>query len=149
MDSEIYEDAKDWEEIAEKKYEKVLSQKEGEVCELLGKVKQLEDVHSKREQIEKLNAQLQRLGQRYDELLCDNQRLRRSFEDVDKKLRSERRKILDEKMEKERHDKFVVELRERVQIEEMERDRVRCELKRKREREREYLEFQEFKKHRK
>ena len=65
------------------------------------------------------------------------------------KIRLEQRKIIEDKTEKEKHEKFVLELRERVKIEELERYRVRRDLQKRREEEREYLEFQKFKKRRK
>ena len=53
----------------------------------------------------------------------------------------------EDKTEKEKHEKFILELREKVKIEEMERDRVRCHLQKRRAEEN--FEFQKFKKHRK
>ena len=153
MDSEVFADAKDWEEIVkkkfEKKFERVSSEKEREICTQAQKIKKLEEVQLKQNEIERLSKALQRADQRNGELHTDTRQLRKSLEDAEMKIRLERRKMSEDKTEKEKHEKFILELREKVKIEEMERDRVRRHLQKRRAEEREYFEFQKFKKRRK
>ena len=147
MDLDIFEDAKDWEEIARKEVEKLRIEKDKEIGKQLKKIKELqEDVYSKKKEIEKLREQLRRLGRRNEELYRDNRQLKRGLDDAEDKFL---RKKVEERVEKEKREKFVLELRERVTIEETERERVRRELKRRREDEKEYIQFQEFKKRKK
>lgn len=138
MDSEIFEDAKDWEEIAQKS---LINSEDKETV----KENKAAYVHGQKNEIKNLHEQVKRLEQRNQELHCDNRYLKRCLDDAEAKFRYERKRYQD----KEKHDKFVFEVRERIKIEETERERVRCELKKRREDEKEYLEFQEFKRRKK
>ena len=114
MDSEVFSDAKDWEEIVkkfEKKFERVSSEKEREICTQAQKIKKLEEVQLKQNEIERLSKALQRADQRNGELHTDTRQLRKSLEDAEMKIRLERRKMSKDKTEKEKHEKFILELR--------------------------------------
>ena len=104
-----------------KKFERVSSEKEREICTQTQKIKL--EVQLKQNEIERLNKALQRADQRNGELHTDTRQLRKSLEDAEMKIRLERRKMSEDKTEKEKHEKFILELREKVKIEEMERDR--------------------------
>ena len=81
MDSEIFEDAKDWEEIAQKKFDKLNSEKDKETDRQLKKINQLEeDVHGQKNEIKDLHEQVRRLEQRNQELHCDNRYLKRCLD---------------------------------------------------------------------
>ena len=154
IESELFQDAQDWEEMVKKKLEKLSCEKDREIRGQWQKIKHLEEeVCSKQKEIEGLIDQLKRAEERFGEISIDNRQLRKRLEDAELKICLERRNSACElednmAMKKKKHDTFVMELREKVKIEEMERDRVRRDLKKRREEEREYLEFLKFKKRR-
>ena len=152
MVSENFEEARDWEELLEKKVKQLKERDQELVC--LNKklqshkeeIKYLEeDVHCKKKQLERVEEQLKRVDRKNLELMNSNRDLRRRLEDAEKKVRQVAVKDLPEKDEKLKHDRYILELRERIKIEETERQRVRHELEKEKEAEKEFFEFQEFK----
>lgn len=100
MDSEVFAD--DWEDIVKKKVERLSNEKEIEICTQAQKIKQLEEeVQLKQNEIECLSKELKRAEQRNGELCTDNRQLRKSLEDAEMKIRLERRKMSEDKRERE------------------------------------------------